>query len=58
MRDFVRTLGLRQKVLSTGFVIAASRLGFHTPHLAGIGRLLNISSTFTIRIVGAEELSS
>ena len=52
------TLGPKPKVLFIGFVIAVSKSGFHTPLLAGIGRLLNISSTFTIRIVGAVALSS
>ena len=58
MRGFVLTLGPKPKVLFIGFVIAVSKSGFHTPLLAGIGRLLNISSTFTIRIVGAAALSS
>ena len=54
----MRILGPKPKVLSTGFAIAVSKLGFHTPLLAGIGRLLNISNTFIIRIVGAVVLSS
>ena len=58
MRGFVRTLGPKPKVLFTGYVIAGLKFGYLTPRLAGIGRLLSISNTFTIRIVGAVELSS
>ena len=58
MRGFVRILGQKPKVLFIGFAIAVSKSGFHTPLPAGIGRLLNISNTFTIRIVGAVAWSS
>ena len=40
MRGFVRTSGRRRKVLFIGFAIASSKSGYHTPLLAGIGRLL------------------
>ena len=58
MRGFVRTLGQKPLVLYIGYAIAVSKSGFHTPLPAGIGRLPSISNMFTIRIVGAVELSS
>ena len=58
MRDFVRIFGPKPKVLFIGFAIVVSKFGFHTPLLAGIGRLLNTCNTFLIRIVGAVALSS
>ena len=59
MRGFVRTLGLKLKVLFTGFVTVGSKSGYLTPLLAGIGRLLstsNISNHKNCRGGGVEQL--
>ena len=58
MRGFALILGQRRKVLFTGFVIAGLKFGSLTLLLAGTGRLLNISNTFTTRTVGVVALSS
>ena len=57
VNDFAPTLGQKQRVLYFGFAIVGLKLGYLTPFLAGIGRLLNINNTFTTRIVGVVVLS-
>ena len=44
--------------LFIGFASVGLKLGYLTPLLAGTGRLLNISNTFTTRTVGVVALSS
>ena len=58
MRGFARILGQRPKALFIGFVTVGSKFGYLTLLPAGIGRLLNISNTFTTRTVGVVALSS
>ena len=55
MNNFAATLGQRQKGSFTGFALVVLKLGHLTPLLAGTGRLLSTSNTFTTRTVGVDE---
>ena len=52
MRGFAPILSQKPRVLFLGFATVGSKFGYLTPLLAGIGRLLNTSNTYTTRTVG------
>ena len=58
MNDFVPTSGQRPKALFIGFATVDLKFVYHTPLLAGIGKLLSISNMCIIRTVEAVRLSS